>query len=304
MPKQAYILPAADIVQRRWDNCVQGSNNGLIYAQTAYLNAMAAHWHGVVIGDYEAVMAIPWKMKFGFRYAYMPAFMQQLGLMGNYDEADLKAVLRTLPDLLSYGDIHFNFSNTGLKTNGITSKTNLVIDLLQPLEQLRAGYRNDLKENIKKAVSHGLQYNQINGIDTAIDLYRTYYSSRIPQTKEKDYEHFHQLCAVFQNNGGCFTRSVMDDKGELLAIALLLKDNKRIYNLMNTTTAAGRDKEANHFLLDSIIAEFAGQSLLFDFEGSELAGVKVFYQQFGAVTQPYFHYHHNSLPWWLRLIKR
>jgi hypothetical protein len=304
MPKQAYILPSAEINHRRWDACVQHAASGLIYAQTVYLNAMAPQWHGIVINDYEAVMAIPWRMKFGFRYAYMPAFMQQLGLMGQYDEADLKAVVRTLPDFLSYGNLYFNFSNTGTLAYGASSKTNLVIDLQKPIAQIRAGYRSDLKENIRKAESMGLSYTRDSQIATAVSQYREHYAARIPQTKAGDYERFQNLCIALLQTENCFTRSVTDEQGELLAIALFLKDDNRIYNLMNTTVAAGRKKEANHFLLDKVIGEFEGQALVFDFEGSELAGVKAFYQQFGATTEPYFHYHHNSLPWWLRLFKR
>ncbi len=74
--------------------------------------------------------------------------------------------------------------------------------------------------------------------------------------------------------------------------------------MMNTTTQKGRDEEANHFLLDKVIKEFAGQPLLFDFEGSDLPGVREFYEKFGAINQPYFHYHYNGLSWPLRLLKR
>ena len=304
MPKRAYILPAAELGHRRWDACVQQAANGLIYAQSAFLNAMAPNWHGVVIDDYAAVMAIPWKMKFGFRYAYMPPFMQQLGLMGNYDESDLKAVLRTIPDFISYGDIHFNFSNTDVITHGAEAKTNLVIDLQLPYGQIQAGYRNDLKENIRKAETNRLQYITDTQIETAVSQYESNYAVRMPQTKQDDYNRFQALCIALSENAACFTRSVTDEQNNLLAIGLFLKDDKRIYNLMNTTLAEGRNLEANHFLLDKVIREFSQQSLLFDFEGSSLPGIKAFYQQFGAKEQPYFHYHHNSLPWWLRLWKR
>ena len=53
-----------------------------------------------------------------------------------------------------------------------------------------------------------------------------------------------------------------------------------------------------------MIKEFAGKPLLFDFEGSDIQGVKSFYEKFGAVNQPYFHYHHNQLPGILKLLKK
>ena len=96
----------------------------------------------------------------------------------------------------------------------------------------------------------------------------------------------------------------MEHNGIIVAAALLLKDNKRIYNIMNVVTEEGRKKEANYFLMNNIIQEFAGTELIFDLEGSDLPGVKSFYQKFGAINQPYFHWHFNDLPWYIKLVKK
>jgi hypothetical protein len=53
-----------------------------------------------------------------------------------------------------------------------------------------------------------------------------------------------------------------------------------------------------------ILKEFSGRNLLFDFEGSDLPGVKEFYECFGPIDQPYFHYHFNDLPFPLNLVKK
>ncbi len=88
-----------------------------------------------------------------------------------------------------------------------------------------------------------------------------------------------------------------------LALALLLKKKNRLYLLMSVCPPAGRKAEANHFLLDSLIREFAGTGVLLDFEGSEIPGVAHFYSNFGGFDQPFFFYRHNRLPWPLRLFK-
>jgi hypothetical protein len=72
---------------------------------------------------------------------------------------------------------------------------------------------------------------------------------------------------------------------------------------MNCTTLEGRKTEANHFLFDSILKEFAGSSLLFDFEGSDISGVKNFYEKFGTTNQPYCKLHFNNLPKVIKWIK-
>jgi len=297
-------LPAAQIDAAKWDHCVQQHSNGLLYSTTTYLHALCPDWEGLVINDYEAILALPIKKKWGIRYAYTPPFIQQLGIIGNTDAVDTADLLKMIKETVAYADIHFNFSNASLLQNiTVTSRTNLVIPLDQPLAQIQAQYSTDLKENIRKATSQGLVYTHA-GLHEAIDHFQDQYAARIKQIHSSDYDHFLRLCEQLQTSGQCLVRAVTNTDQELLAIALLLKDERRIYNLMNTTLPAGRDKEANHFLLDNIIREFSGQPLLFDLEGSEIPGVKKFYTSFGAVNQPYFHYHYNGLPWPLRLLKR
>lgn len=297
-------LPAAQIDVAKWNHCVQQHSNGLLYSTTTYLNALCPNWEGLVINDYEAILALPTQKKWGIRYAYTPPFIQQLGIIGNTGAVDTADLLKMIKDTVAYADIHFNFSNTSLLQDiPVISRTNLVISLDQPLVQIQAQYSHDLKENIRKATSQALLYTHA-GLHEAIDHFQDQYAGRIKQIHSSDYDHFLHLCGQLQTTGQCLVRAVTNADKELLAIALLLKDERRIYNLMNTTLPAGRDKEANHFLLDKIIREFAGRSLLFDLEGSEIPGVKKFYTSFGAVNQPYFHYHYNGLPWPLRLLKR
>jgi hypothetical protein len=57
-------------------------------------------------------------------------------------------------------------------------------------------------------------------------------------------------------------------------------------------------------LYDKILEEFTETPLLFDFEGSDLPGIKSFYEKFGATNQPYFHWHFNQLPFFLKRIKK
>ena len=266
---------------------------------------MSKNWYGLVFDDYVVVIALPWKKKFVLRYGYTPAFVQQLGLIGDTAGIDFARVLHRIYKFVSFADINFNFSNTAIQQFiPVIPRTNLVIHLEQPIDTIRSDYKNDLKENIKRAEMHRLNYGRENNFDEAVSAYRLQYSERTPHVKKEDYQRFLQLCRLLQPKNQSFTRTVTDEHGKLLAIAVFLKDENRIYNLMNTTLPEGRDKEANHFLLDRIICEFAGQALFFDFEGSELPGVRDFYKKFGAVNQSYFNYHYNGYEWPLRLLKK
>ncbi len=297
------ILPSAEINTQQWDQCVAGNKNGLIYSTTLFLNTLCDQWYGLVIDDYKAVMALPWRKKMGIRYLYTPAFMQQLGLIGETTNDTTIAVLNLIQSFISYGDLSLNFSNQFiLETHPVTKRTNLIIDLHHSLAAIRAGYKHDVQENIRKAHAHKLCYTE-GDINEAITCFKKQYGTRISQIQDRDYQNFTTLCRQLSEQEECFVRCVYDEHDSLLAIGVFLIDNKRIYNILNTTLPEGRDREANHFLFDNLITEFAGNELLLDMEGSELPGVRKFYESFGAINEPYFHYHYNNY-WLLKFLKK
>ncbi len=297
------ILPSDKINQYSWDQCVQKNSNGLIYTTSVYLNQLSEQWNGLVINDYETIMPLPWKKKTGVRYCYTPPFIQQLGITGDMTKETAKQIIATINAFVSYGDFQFNFSNSPLQQIiPVIPRTNLIIDLSNTYEIIRARYAHDTTENIRKAENKSLLYEKEYRTDGLI-LYQELYGKKMPHIKKEDYTRFKHLCNKLLAENQCFTRTVTHNH-EVLSTAILLKDNKRIYNIMNATTQNGRQKEANYFLFDQLVREFAGSRVLLDFEGSDLPGVRNFYEKFGAAPQPYFYYHLNQLPWPLRLLKR
>lgn len=298
------IIPAASIDISKWNNCINGSNNSLIYSQYDYLQHMADHWHGLILDDYKAVMPLTWRSKWGLKYYYQPAFTQQLGIFGNYSVEELAFIIKAIKGFCNYGDVFFNFNNQQFAQQlGGVEMTNLVIDLSIGYHQISSRYNKDLQNNLRRALKLNLIY-QPGIVANAIVLYQQWYGNRFTHVTEKDYHQFKLLCQKIEQHQQVFARDIIDDSGNLLAIGLFLKDDKRIYNIMNSTTDEGRKKEANTYLIDHVIQEFAGEDVLFDFEGSDLPGVKQFYQKFGAIAQPYFHWHYNNLPPIIKWIKK
>jgi len=57
-------LSRKEIDDIRWNNCIEKSAAGLIYANAAYLDHLSAGWEALVVGDYECVMPLTQKKKF------------------------------------------------------------------------------------------------------------------------------------------------------------------------------------------------------------------------------------------------
>lgn len=286
------IISSNKIDAVKWNACVAANDTGLIYAQYSYLNTICTNWAGIVIGNYQAIMPIPWRKKMGIKYFYVPAFIQQLGFIGNTAGLTPNEIFQLIQSVAKTGDLLFNYKNEWIISNHYYhKKNNFTIPLSQDYQSIASKYSKDLIKNLHKAAKANCQYLHDTDISTAIALFQLQYGNRFKHITPLDFKKFEQLCLLFQQNQQCLIRIIKDSTSEkTLATALLLKDNKRLYLVMNSTTIDGRKLSANHLLIDQLLKEFSNQSIIFDFEGSNLDGVKTFYENFHPENQPYFHY--------------
>ncbi|MEI7627302.1 MAG: hypothetical protein WCJ80_03630 [Bacteroidota bacterium] len=300
------ILPSNKIDSTRWNNCVEQSDNSIIYADYFFLSTLCDHWSGLIIGDYKTIMPLPWRKKWGIRYFYAPAFIQQLGLFGDLSNLPIPNILNTLKEFARFGDLFLNYRNSEvLKKTKCFQKTNYILNLNQSYPQIHSRYTHDLIKNLQKSEKRNLTYNKDVNIEDTILQFQAQYQERFPHYNFTDYQNLIKVCLELAKNNQCIIRSVHNETtNDPLSIALLLKDNKRLYLLLNTTNTIGRSFAANHFLLDQIIQEFSEENLVFDFEGSEKKGIKEFYESFHPEIQPYYHCRFNNLPFLMNYVRK
>lgn len=294
------LLPSYKIDKQKWDECLNNSSVPFIYASSVYLDTMADNWDGIIVGDYECIMPVPWKKKFGIKYVYHVPFMQQSGMFGKkFQQNDINAGIKLMIQSFKYGDYFLNHYNN---FKGGKVCNNYILSLASNYRSISFFYSDKLKADLAKAAKNSLEYEHADA-DEVINLFRELYAEKIPDVTSKDYKNFYDLCEIKSKENNLIVRKVSSDK-KILAMSLLLKDKLRIYNLMSGTISEGRKMYAGHFLYDSLIKEFSQTGLIFDFEGSDIPGVEHFYKSFGAINQPYTKIHFNNLPYILRLLKR
>jgi hypothetical protein len=228
-----------------------------------------------------------------------------LGLFGTYNAEELEQAVEVAIKYIKYGDLYFNHTNAVLHfLPSARTSTNLIIPLHAGYEKINKSYHTHLKNKLKKATNQLFQYLINDDIELAIHTYQQLYAQRFPSVTADNYQRLMHVARQLYNQQYCFVRSVTDKENNLLAIALFFKNESRIYNILPSTTANGRKLSAMHFLIDNVIKEFAGNPFIFDFEGSDVRGIKAFYESFGAVNEPYFHLHYNHLPIPIKWLKR
>ena len=309
MPKASnlHYLNNKDIDKNQWDKCINASMQRLIYGFSFYLDNMSAGWSALTGDNYDWVLPLTHRTKFGIKYLYQPSLTQQLGIFSKVGvNIPYKEIIEWLQQHIKFCEVNWNYAAdvTMLPASvAYTPATNFVLDLSSGYEAIAGKYHNDLKKNLKRSGQFKLGYGSTNQYEQIIDKYSEQYSERLTNIAVEDYRNFASVCGHAAKNEMLVCRKVTNDD-EVVTAAVLLNDGKRIYNIINVTTAEGRKVESNHFMFDALIKEFAGQGLLLDFEGSDVPGVRSFYRNFGGVDQQYYHVKYNSLPWLLRLIKK
>lgn len=289
-------LKHENIDKKKWDDCIAHAKNSLIYAHSYFLDAMSENWDALVMNDYEAVMPLTWNKKFGILYLRQPAFTQQLGLFGNilFDKKITELFINKVVEIFSFAEINLNYANEYKE-----KKCNLILPLNKPFSEIEKCFRKDFVNKIKK---QDLIYACSDDVEKAIQIFKENYTDKV-KISSNAYEHWLRACNIIKKKEQLFIRKVNSPNGELLSAALFLKDTRRIYYVMSTTLPSGRKQQSNYFLLYQTIKEFSEQNLIFDFEGSEIPSIKLFFLKFGAIEQPYSFVKINHLSFWKRWLK-
>lgn len=303
MPIQ--YIPQHDIDKQKWDNCIDASGNGVVYAYSYYLDSMSKNWDALVLNDYEAVMPLPWNKKYTITYLYQPFFCAALGVFGNNLSAQLmNDFLNAIPKKFSYWDIYLNHGNYfSLSDFNLYQRKNFVLDLNKPYENIYAAFRDNIKRNIKKSESVGCVVKTNIDINEVIQLSKEQASSFSPITQDafdrfkKVYQHLTQL-------NKAITYGVYMGNNELVASCAFIFSHGRAYYILVGNHPNGKTVGASHALINAFIKDHAEKNILLDFEGSDIQNLAFFYSGFGAIEEMYCGLKVNRLPFWAKLLKK
>ena len=264
-------------------------------------------WEALILNDYEAVMPLTTKRRFGYDYLFQPPLTQQLGIFSIriLDQDECELFFNSIPAYFSYIDIQLNTVNNHVNVGfTVTLRSNYVLDLTQEYIYLASNYHRNCRRNVQKAVHAGLYVKQVPG--------PTVFSGFVKNNLEQQLSvSTHNLYAILQEiTGKCIQHKcgeilgVYDRTGDLQASGWFVYTESRILFVVCASTRKGKGSQAMYLLVDHAIREKAGSGLLFDFTGSNIPGVAYFNTGFGAIKTTYPAIKKNILPWPVRLFKR
>ena len=293
------------IDKTKWDACISHADNGLVYAYSYYLDAMAKHWDALVLNDYEAVMPLTWNKKYSIYYLYQPPFTACLGVFGRSLHAEtMAAFLQSVPAKFKYWDIYFNPGNLfTISDFNLYQRMNYVLPLGHNYESLYNAYRDNIKRNIKKSEQFGLSIHKDVAIAAILQLAKEQ-AGAFTSVADDDFIRFKKLYGLLYKKEQATTYAVYTKENELMASAVFFFSHNRAYYIMVGNHPNGKTLGASHALINAFIKDHAGEDIILDFEGSDIHSLAFFYSSFGAVEEKYSAVKLNRLPGLVKWLKK
>lgn len=280
------LLNRQQIDEAKWNMCIEQSGFDRVNAQVWYLDIVAKGWQALVLNDYDAVMPMAIKQRWGIRYITLPDWSQQLGIFS-------RVVLHSDTIHLFYQRIPYVFRHLQVNSRPNPDKTmacsqqlpNCELMLCHDKATLMHQFSQNTKRNVRKSAACELSMpleNHANEFLVFMDQWARF------ECSPKQRELLRQIItdAIARDCG--WIVKACSQTGEVLAMVFFLKSKTRIIYHTSVSSPQGYDSCATYAIVNHIIRQYAGSGLILDFEGSRIDGIKRFFEGFGAVDCPYY----------------
>lgn len=290
-------LTSENIDKKKWDECIQNSINGLIYAYSWYLDIVSPAWEALIEDNYAAVFPLTIKEKGGIKYFSQPFFAQQLGIFSHniLSEYQIKIFIESIPQDIRFIEININKFNKSSGNFVLKSNLNHELDLINSYESISSNYSENMRRNLKKAKQYNTQIIKNIKPDDIIDMFKSNKGKQIQIFRDNQYKDLLRLMylSLFKNMGKAY--GAYNEHNQLIAGAFFLVDQKRSIFLFSANSKQGKEKYAMVLLLDTYIRENSEKNHILDFEGSNDLNLARFYKGFGSKPCYYYQLSLNKL---------
>lgn len=262
----------------KYTNCLENSEQRNWYAKKEVLDRLSGNWEVLVYKNYEAIMPLHLTKKIGVKFVQMPLFCQQLGVFSaKNDEKINDQFLKYLNNKFWVFNYAFNYLNTfSVK---LQTRKNYIIPI-STYQDLRKNYFKGRKSTVKCA--QHLNYEEVSLNNNLISFIENNFKGL---SKEKDYKKFEdyiqfldkknilKLCGAFLNN-------------QLINLAIIIVEDSQMSLLALINNEEHKIENGPSFLIDRILRNYIHEKS-FNFMGSNIRGIEIFFKSFGAVLQEY-----------------
>lgn len=290
------LVRNADIDIQKWDMTMHLDPQALIYGLSWYLDIVANGWDALVYDDYTSVMPVtPVLFRRVIPAVTRPYGTQQLGIFSkeNVSAELVNRFIHSIPTRYIFKNLYLNARNPieKIKSGHLNPKTNLLIRLSNAKpEKIRAHYSKNTQRNLAKAEKHRLDFFYNDSPDVLLRLFQAHKGKELSHLTEKHYAAIRQIMYVALHRNAGYLVTLYDEYNTAVAGIFLLEYRGRVILFFSATSDYGKQTHALTLLIDHILTQKAGLADIFDFEGSDIPGLRRFYEGFGAHEEIYYNW--------------
>lgn len=274
----------ADLDVEAYDRCIEHFEYPCIYGLSWYLDVMAEHWAAIVVGDYEAVMPVPYKNRVLFKQIYQPPLVQQLGLFGG-DEHDERCF-----ELLRHTSLYIDYTAHRCPDSIPHNKRR---NFCLPLTQgWLVHWNNNRQRDLKKAEKLHPSFSEV-----PLATVQTTWFKSIPSDSGISAYQWQALCSHDSASKMIRCYEVSIDDRPMIRL-LTAEYRRRLYYLLPfVLDKKSKEYGLSTYMIHAVLRYRAGYVDVLDLEGSEIEGVARFYTSLGATPVYYAHLRQRPIHW-------
>lgn len=284
------LVERKDIDVNKWNTKVANALDENIFSFTWYLDAVVENWYGLMDGDYETILPIPYTKKINVKQFIQAPFTREYQIIGNgFNWHDAIQFIQN-----KFSSVHFR-CGIEIPELDATMRSHQLLDL-----KATKKYSENAKRMIKKA--NAFEFKKSKDVSIIINLFKENIAHKIDTISKKDVVRLAQLMnnAIDLNKGELFC---LIENNQCIAAAFFFKGKNTITYLKGASTDEAKKQGAMYRLIDEAISAYKDYST-FDFGGSDIKSVAEFYHKFGARDRAYYEYKIDNLPRWFKLLKK
>jgi hypothetical protein len=253
----------------RWDACIE-CQDGEVFSEAWYWNAVCKTWKGWIKGDYEAV--IPWPIK--QKFLVIPILKTPLYV--KWIDGDEGQITHALKQFRGIKRIHLPFPQPRA--------------LEKVVQVLNLDYSwkpsQELARNLRKAEKSNPEWVESVGWEEFCLCMQMHHPYPWPNFQQQTMQHLYEAARASGRGGICGVRI----NNEWAAMQFYIFHRSKAYFIQNVVVSSWRNSEPMSFLINRLFSEWqqSNEHVKVNFMGSANPGVARFNQKFGA----------NSLLFW------
>ncbi len=283
-----HIIPHYKVDTTRWDALVYANESGP-YDYSWYLSAISENWYIYVNDDYSKGFAFSTSKRLGIENVTVAPFVREHQFLGEWSLTEVESALSTLKQQFKGGIFQTNFAINNHQRS------------YQLVRQLRL--EKHAERNINKALKNDITVVESQDIATAFQILAGELGEKIPGFDHEKQQLLFQLFSTLQDYNKLIIKEIRyQDK--VIGGLFFFKGKERDVYIKGGSNEMGKKLGGMYLAMHQQIQETLTKGKLFDFDGSEVPGVKRFNQYFGTEDHYYYQISWNKNPFWYNIIRK